>query len=191
MIVAIVGNAAEHGGAVVIARAGKMELASEIAISSSAQVALLVTPAVMLLSLFFAHQLPLTFRWEEALNFEGNSSPFVQYAHARACSILAKSNGSGRADHRLLVHAQEQRLLRRIAKFPLGLRDAALGRRVHSVAGEASEFAAQFNQFYRDCPVLTAEPESLRDARIDLVSAARIVLQNALECLGLKAPKEM
>jgi Ca2+:H+ antiporter len=66
VIVAIVGNAAEHGGAVVIARAGKMKLASEIAISSSAQVALLVTPAVMLLSLFFRNQLPLTFRWEEA-----------------------------------------------------------------------------------------------------------------------------
>src|SRR5207245_2779987 len=71
VIVAIVGNAAEHGGAVVIARAGKMELASEIAISSSAQVALLVTPAVMLLSLFFAHQLPLTFRWEEAVAMAG------------------------------------------------------------------------------------------------------------------------
>src|SRR5207302_1463453 len=42
----------------------------------------------------------ITFRWEEALNFEGNSSPFVQYAHARACSILAKSNGSGRANLR-------------------------------------------------------------------------------------------
>ena len=65
VIVAIVGNAAEHGGAIVIAHAGKMKLASEIAISSSAQVALLVTPAVMLLSLFFTHQLPLTFRWEE------------------------------------------------------------------------------------------------------------------------------
>ena len=65
VIVAIVGNAAEHGGAIVIARAGKMKLASEIAISSSAQVALLVAPAVMLLSLLFAHPLPLTFRWEE------------------------------------------------------------------------------------------------------------------------------
>jgi Ca2+:H+ antiporter len=65
VIVAIVGNAAEHGGAVVIARAGKMKLASEIAISSSAQVALLVVPVVMLLSLFFTHQLPLSFRWEE------------------------------------------------------------------------------------------------------------------------------
>jgi Ca2+:H+ antiporter len=65
VIVAIVGNAAEHGGAIVIAHAGKMKLASEIAISSSAQVALLVMPAVMLLSLFFAHPLPLTFRWQE------------------------------------------------------------------------------------------------------------------------------
>jgi Ca2+:H+ antiporter len=65
VIVAIVGNAAEHGGAIVIARAGKMKLASEIAISSSAQVGLLVLPAVTLLSLFFAHALPLSFRWEE------------------------------------------------------------------------------------------------------------------------------
>lgn len=65
VIVAIVGNAAEHGGAIVIALRGKMELASEIAISSSAQVALLVAPAVTILSLFFTHALPLTFRWEE------------------------------------------------------------------------------------------------------------------------------
>ncbi len=71
VIVAIVGNAAEHGGAVVIARAGKMKLASEIAISSSAQVALLVVPVVMLLSLFFTHQLPLSFRWEELAAMAG------------------------------------------------------------------------------------------------------------------------
>jgi Ca2+:H+ antiporter len=62
VIVAIVGNAAEHGGAVVIAHRGKMKLATEIAVSSSAQVGLLVVPAVMLLSLFFAHPLPLSFR---------------------------------------------------------------------------------------------------------------------------------
>lgn len=71
VIVAIVGNAAEHGGAVVIAHSGKMKLASEIAISSSAQVALLVTPTVMLLSLGFVHRLPLTFRWEEMAAMAG------------------------------------------------------------------------------------------------------------------------
>jgi Ca2+:H+ antiporter len=71
VIVAIVGNAAEHGGAIVIARSGKMELASEIAISSSAQVALLVAPSVMLLSLLFSHPLPLAFRWEEMVAMAG------------------------------------------------------------------------------------------------------------------------
>jgi Ca2+:H+ antiporter len=62
VIVAIVGNAAEHGGAIVIARRGKLRLATEIAISSSAQVALLVTPAVALLSWVVTPALPLTFR---------------------------------------------------------------------------------------------------------------------------------
>jgi Ca2+:H+ antiporter len=73
IIVAIVGNAAEHGGAVVIARAGKMTLASEIAVSSSAQVALLVVPSVMLLSLLFAHPIPLSFRWEELAAMAGGA----------------------------------------------------------------------------------------------------------------------
>jgi Ca2+:H+ antiporter len=71
VIVAIVGNAAEHGGAIVIAHSGKMKLASEIALSSSAQVGLLVVPVVMLLSLFFPHHLPLTFRWEEMAAMAG------------------------------------------------------------------------------------------------------------------------
>jgi Ca2+:H+ antiporter len=65
VIVAIVGNAAEHGGAIVIAHNGKMRLATEIAISSSAQVALLVVPVVTLLSLLFSHHLALAFRWSE------------------------------------------------------------------------------------------------------------------------------
>jgi Ca2+:H+ antiporter len=96
VIVAIVGNAAEHGGAVVIARAGKMKLASEIALSSSAQVALLVTPAVMLLSLFFSHNLPLTFRWEET----------VAMAAAVVLSVLVVWNGrTGRRGGVVLVAA--------------------------------------------------------------------------------------
>jgi Ca2+:H+ antiporter len=65
VVVAIVGNAAEHGGAIVIAHAGKMRLATEIAVSSSAQVALLLVPAVTLLGLAFAHPLALSFRWTE------------------------------------------------------------------------------------------------------------------------------
>ncbi len=133
----------------------------------------------------------IVFRWEEALSFEGNSAPFLQYAHARASSILAKAGSHGTGNPGLLVHPQEQRLLRRIAKFPSEIREAAEGRRVHALAAYAAEFAAQFNQFYRDCPVLAAETPALREARLALVEAARVVLRNALDCLGLEAPGEM
>ena len=78
VIVAIVGNAAEHGGAVIIARRGKMELATEIAISSSAQVGLLVIPVVALASFAFAHPLALAFRPIE-LTAMGGSALFVGF----------------------------------------------------------------------------------------------------------------
>ena len=133
----------------------------------------------------------IVFKWEEALNFEGNSAPFLQYAHARACSILARAGPRTKGDPRLLVHPQEQLLLRRIAKFPTTVREAAASRRVHTVAGYAAEVAAQFNQFYRDCPVLNAGNEALRAARLDLVDASRTVLHNVLDSLGLVAPEEM
>ena len=78
MIVAIVGNAAEHGGAVVIARRGKMKLATEIAASSSAQVGLLVVPVVALLSFAFAHPLTLSFRPIELISM-GGAAAFVAF----------------------------------------------------------------------------------------------------------------
>jgi Ca2+:H+ antiporter len=78
VIVAIVGNAAEHGGAVIIARRGKMELATEIAISSSAQVGLLVVPGVALISFAFAHPLALAFRPVE-LAAMGGAALFVGF----------------------------------------------------------------------------------------------------------------
>jgi Ca2+:H+ antiporter len=92
VIVAVVGNAAEHGGAIVIARRGKMRLATEIAVSSSAQVALFVTPAVALLSWAVTPPLPLAFRWEElgamalatlvvaAVVFDGSSKRWQGFA---------------------------------------------------------------------------------------------------------------
>ena len=84
VIVAIVGNAAEHGGAVVIARRGKMKLATEIAISSSAQVGLLVIPVVTLASFAFAHPLALAFRPIELVAM-GAAALFVGFC---AASVL-------------------------------------------------------------------------------------------------------
>ena len=132
----------------------------------------------------------ITFRWEEALNFEGNSAPFLQYAHARTCGILGKAGPFEPGDPALLLHPEEARLVKLLAKFPYVIRKAAEDRRPHEVAAFAYDVAAQLNLFYRDCPVLPADPP-LRAARLGLVDGTRIVLQGALDCLGLPAPREM
>jgi Ca2+:H+ antiporter len=96
VIVAIVGNAAEHGGSILIAHAGKMRLATEIAVSSSAQVALLVVPVVTLLSFLFAHPLALAFRWSELVAMAGA---------ALLVGVLVADGRSRRRDGALLVAA--------------------------------------------------------------------------------------
>jgi arginyl-tRNA synthetase len=133
----------------------------------------------------------IVFKWEEALNFEGNSAPFIQYAHARCCSILEKAPAAGEWDETLLAAPEEMALARSLARYPEILRDAASQRRPHLVAAYALECASALNQFYKACPVLKAETESLRNSRLAMVDASRWVLHNALTVLGINAPEEM
>lgn len=137
----------------------------------------------------------IVFKWEEALNFEGSSAPFVQYAHARACSILRKAGK--RAAEAAAVAAvtklktyHERELLKLVAMLPSIITDCAEGRKAHLLASYAQELASQFNQFYRYVPVLRAEGDTL-EARLALVEAAKWALGNSLGCLGLDAPEEM
>ncbi|MGQ9586800.1 MAG: arginine--tRNA ligase [Thermoplasmata archaeon] len=133
----------------------------------------------------------IVFKWEDALNFEGSSAPFLQYAHARACSILAKAGKwSRRFDARLLVNEHEKNLAKTIACLPSVIAECAEHRKTHVLAQYAQDLATQFNQFYRYVPVLRSEGAT-RDARLALVEASMWALRNALNCLGLEAPEEM
>jgi len=133
----------------------------------------------------------IVFKWEDALNFEGSSAPFVQYAHARACSILNKAGEWGRRfDAERLTSSQEKDLTKLIASFPSVIATCAEDRKTHVLAGYAQDLAAQFNQFYRFVPVLKSEG-AVRDARLALVEASMWTLKNSLNCLGLDAPEEM
>lgn len=138
----------------------------------------------------------IIFRWEDAMNFEGNSAPFIQYSHARAESILRKANGkekeySQNYDISLLDHDSELLLIKKMAHLPEVLSECAERRTPHQIASYSFELASEFNQFYRDCPVLACEDEVQRNSRLSLVSAAKIVMKNALYCLGIEAPSEM
>ncbi|PNX47697.1 MAG: arginine--tRNA ligase, partial [Thermoplasmata archaeon M9B1D] len=134
----------------------------------------------------------IMFKWEEALNFEGNASPFIQYAYARTCGILSKSKDSIKDfDATLLIEKSEIDLIKILAKLPIVIDEACEGFRPHSIAAYLFEVASSFNQFYRDCPVLPEENKDLRIARLSLVNATKIVLINGLDILGIVAPEEM
>jgi arginyl-tRNA synthetase len=135
----------------------------------------------------------ITFDWEDALDFEGQSAPFVQYAHARACGILNEADGDySDLDVDLLDTEAERDLLASIARFPVVVEQAADEMEPHQVATFAREFADDFNAFYRECPVLADDVDAdLRAARLVLVEAARQTLANALDVLGIDAPASM
>ena len=130
------------------------------------------------------------FKWNEALNFDGNSGPFLQYSHARACSMLRKAGEFKEVvDASKLTDEYEIKLVKVISKFGSIIESAGEMRRIHMLPAYGHELAAAFNQFYASVPVLNSDDE--RDARITLVKCAKIVLKNVLTCLGMGAPEEM
>jgi len=131
-----------------------------------------------------------TFDWRNALDFEKQGSPFVQYAHARCCSIIDRSDGTRKGDPTLLIERQEVELIKKMSLFPLIIETAARDLKPYILATYARELTELFNQFYRDVPVLSAEPD-LRNSRLMLVGCARLVLREVLDVLGIGAPESM
>jgi len=134
----------------------------------------------------------ITFRWEEALDFEAQSAPYVQYVHARCCGILAETDERHPADvdPALLETPAERELIETLARLPAVIEEAAENLEPHRVATYTRELAEAFNAFYRECPVLEADPD-LRAARLALVSGSRHAMANALSVLGVEAPESM
>ncbi|MBI4150752.1 arginine--tRNA ligase [Candidatus Woesearchaeota archaeon] len=133
----------------------------------------------------------ITFDWNQALSFEGDSAPYCQYAHARINSILEKADKRGKVDASLLTHAAESILLTRLATFPDIVSSAATHLSPHIIVNYAKELAQDFTAFYHACPVLTAEDKHLVDARLALCEATKQVLQTALGLVGIDAPDSM
>ena len=134
----------------------------------------------------------VTFDWESALDFNGQSAPYIQYAHVRANSILRKAGQapSQAPEFTYALHSSEINLIELLSRLPDEIQRAAKELKPSLLANYAYDLARTFNDFYNQCPVLSAEPE-IREARLALVAAARTCLAIALRLLGIRAPEVM
>lgn len=128
---------------------------------------------------------------------KSNENPvyYIQYAHARICSIFRQLKEAGieeaaDADYTLLTDPTETELIKKLGEYPELIAAAAKERAVHRVAHYVHELAGLFHSFYNQCRILGVDPE-LQQARIKLVKATQHVLRHALNILGVSAPERM
>jgi len=132
------------------------------------------------------------FNPKESISFDGETGPYVQYAHTRICSILDKhgKKANFKADLSLLKQAEERILLNMLSRFEETVYEAAEKYRPHLIARYVLDLAQAFNEYYHKHQILK-EKDDIRDARLVLITAIKQVLENGLGILDIKAPERM
>ena len=139
----------------------------------------------------------MLFNPKESIDFNGNTGPFIQYTHARICSILRK------AEERGLMHTvaeipagvelspKEIRLVKLLNGYPQKVAESAAALSPALIANYAYELAKEFNQYYHDTPILREEDAGLLKMRLVLISTLAAVLEKATDILGFSLPDRM
>ncbi len=134
----------------------------------------------------------ITFTWENAINFEGDTAAYLQYTHARIKSILRKGNfEQDQSQNPTFTLPLEHYLISLLSRFSAIVTRAADGYFPHILAQYLLEIAAYFNQFYNDVPVMKAENEEQKASRLYLINEVATVLKEGLDLLGIAVPERM
>ncbi len=131
----------------------------------------------------------INFIWDEVLNFDGNTGPYVQYTYARCCGILEKAGSYGKDG--VITHPSEVDIIKTLSLFPEKVEQARRDLEPSVISRYLLDVCQEFNRFYHDCPVLRAEDEKVRSTRLAIVEATSVVLSNGLKLIGLKRPKNI
>lgn len=156
--------------------------------------------AVMFSQLSVRRQKEVNFNWEEVLSFEGETGPYLQYTHARLCSLLrhyGKEIETGTLDYMLLDNEEEKRVIELLADFPQAVADAGRLYEPNMISTHLLKLASAFNKVYQRkdsdgrIDKIISDNEALSAVRIGLVKSVQTVIKEGLYLLGIRAPEEM
>ena len=136
----------------------------------------------------------MLFNPKESIDFNGNTGPFIQYTHARICSILRKATvdfGPADVTTDLVPSAKEIRLVKLLGAFPGKVAEAGAALSPAVLANYAYDLAKEFNQYYHDTPILREEDQAVLKFRLELISVMARTLRSAMGILGIELPERM
>ncbi len=134
----------------------------------------------------------INFTLEQALSFDGNTGPYAQYTYARTCSILSKADEAGiKGCGGKISHDSEAELLKVLSRFSEAVIEAHDEYEPSVITRYIIDLCSSFNHFYRDCPIVTAEDDDIKQFRVRLTRAANGVLKTALHLICIKTPEKI
>lgn len=136
----------------------------------------------------------MLFNPKESIDFNGNTGPFIQYTHARICSILRKAQEQGFSTSipdSAELSAKEIRLVKILSSYPQKVAEAASALSPALIANYCYDLAKEFNQYYHDTGILKEPDANLRSMRLALISALASVLRRGMNILGIELPERM
>lgn len=147
--------------------------------------------AVVFQELFHSRIKDYVFSWEKMLSAEGESGPYVQYAHARACSLIKNIDiPNVEVDYSLLNDEASMEVIRQLSKFEAVIQDAARKNEPSVITRYVCTLAQMFNTFY-NANRISDQPHEVQAARISLVKSVKITIKNALNLITIEAPEQL